>query len=144
MRALISCAALALFATPAFVTAYSTPPPGKAAPAIVPYECGEGRPASVIYESGNDYIHAKALVTYDGRTIEMLAAPTLYGVRYRSEPGGEGAPLAWSLRGEEALLTEAPDEESYTREERMIARCSRVRSTGDATAHAEGHDEDQH
>ncbi len=126
------------------LSGFTTPPSG---PAVVPYECGEGRPALVLYESGNDFLHAKARVTYDGRTTEMSAAPTLYGVRYRSETN-EGAPLAWTLRGEQALLTESPDEESYTREERLIARCTRVRSGGEAAGHSEdhgpGHEEGAH
>src|SRR5262245_43974848 len=74
--------------------------PASNGPAPVPYACGDGRAASVVYESGNDYIHAKALVTLDGRTVELEAAPTLYGVRYRGHEGA-GTPLAWTLRGEE-------------------------------------------
>lgn len=138
MRA-ISFRGAALTGAFLMLSGFSTPSSG---PPVVAYSCGEGRPASVIYESGNDFLHAKALVTYDGRTIELEAAPTLYGVRYRSE-GGEGTPLAWTLRGEEGWLTEAPEEDSYTREERMIARCLRVRSAG-GDGHSEGHADGEH
>ena len=135
--------AAALLAIPAALFAYSTPPPGKAGPATIPYLCADGRPASVVYESGSDYLHARALVTFEGRTVEMRSAPTLYGVRYRSEAAGEaGAPLAWSLRGEEAWLTESPDEESYVGEEREVTRCVRVRDAATPTPEAGEHGDD--
>ena len=141
MRPLSLALAAALLATPAYVFGSGTPAPGKAEPARVPYLCSGGETATVIYESGSDFSHAKALVSFQGRTLEMRAAPTLYGVRYRAEAGSEGgAPLAWSLRGEEAWLSEAPDEESYTRQEQQIARCIRLRGAAPAqTASAEGH-----
>ncbi len=145
MRRISACVAAALLATPTLVSSFSTPPPGKAAPPVVPYLCSDGRPASVIYESGSNYRHAKARLTYDGRTIELRSAPTLSGVRYRSEADGEHGPaLAWSLRGEEAWLTESPDEESYTRQERELARCVRVRAavTTGAAHSDEGHSDD--
>ena len=140
-RTSASIAATFLLAAPALVFASSTPPPGKAGPAIVPYLCDGGRAASVVYESGSDYRHARALVTLDGRTLELRSAPTLYGVRYRAEAGEEGAaPLAWSLRGEEAWLTEAPDDDSYARQERALARCIRVRGIAAAEpAHGDDH-----
>jgi len=138
MKPATASVAVALLATPSLLFGSSTPTPGKAAPAIVPYQCADGRSASVVYESGSDYLHARALVTFDGRTLEMRSAPTLYGVRYRSPAGAEGgSPLAWSLRGEEARLTESPDEESYAREEREIARCLRVRGAPSAEAAGE-------
>jgi hypothetical protein len=136
--------ALALLGIPTIVVGYSTPPPGKAAPPVVSYQCNDGRAASVIYESGNDYVHAKARVTYDGRTFELEAAPTLYGVRYRGESAEEGMPLAWTLRGEQAWLTESPDADGYTRQERERARCVRLRggsaeAVGAGDGHGEGH-----
>lgn len=133
--------AAALLASPALLFAASTPPPGKAGPAIIPYLCDGGREASVVYESGSDYLHARALVTFEGETLELRAAPTLYGVRYRAA-AAEGAPLAWSLRGEEARLTEAPDEDSYARDERELARCVRVRGIASAEQADVGHGED--
>lgn len=140
-RTSASIAAALLLAAPALLFAASTPPPGKAGPAIVPYLCDGGRAASVVYESGSDYQHARALVTLDGRTLELRSAPTLYGVRYRAETAEEGtAPLAWSLHGEEARLTEAPDADSYAREERELARCIRVRGMAAAQpAHGDDH-----
>jgi hypothetical protein len=129
-----------LLATPAIVFSSGTPTVGKAEPATVPYLCSGGETATVIYESGSDYQHAKALVSFDGRTVEMRAAPTLYGVRYRAESVEGGAPLAWSLRGEEAWLTEAPDDESYTRQEQALTRCIRLRGAlPTQTVAAEGH-----
>lgn len=129
-------AASALIA-PAIALAFSGPTAVKSGPPVIPYLCDGGRPASVVYESGSDYRHARALVTLDGRTLELGAAPTLYGVRYRSE--GEAPALAWTLRGEQAWLTEAPDEESYAGEEHAVARCVRLRA---ATVAAEAHGDD--
>jgi hypothetical protein len=142
MRPLSACIALALLGIPTLVAGYSTPPPGKAAPPVVPYSCNDGRPASVIYESGNDFVHAKALVTYDGHTFELEAAPTLYGVRYRGEAAGEATPLAWTLSGEQAWLTESPNADGYTGQERERARCVRLRGGSvEAAAAGEGHGE---
>ena len=140
----LSCILFAttLFAVPTIVSGYSGASSVKAGPAIVPYLCNGGQPANVVYESGSDFIHARALVTYDGRTVEMRAAPTLYGVRYRTESAAEGGqPLAWSLKGEEALLTEAPAADSYTHEERALANCVRLRGAAVAEAHGMDHSE---
>ena len=147
MKPIAVCFAALMAATPAIVLGSGTPTVGKAEPAIIPYLCSGGDTATVIYESGSDYHHAKALVTYDGRTIEMRSAPTLYGVRYRAESADGGTPLAWSLRGEEAWLTEAPDEESYTRQEQAIARCIRLRGAlpaQSAAADSHGADHREH
>ena len=143
MRHLSAWLAAAWLAVPSLALGSSTPTPGKAEPPVVPYECSDGRTATVIYRSGSDYRHATALVTYDGQTLEMRAAPTLYGVRYRSNAGGEDEPaLAWSLRGEEARLTEAPEDDSYTGQEREIVRCVRLR-TAASGAHASAEDQGQ-
>ncbi len=144
--------AAALLALPTLLSAYSTPPPGKAGPPVVPYLCSEGRPATVVYENGSGSRHAKALVTYEGRTIELEQGPTLYGVRYRTVAETAGQPaMAWSLRGEEAWLTESPDVSSYTRDERAIARCIRLRGMmpeaghgGDDAHHGTGEHDDGH
>ena len=129
MKPISICLAAALLAIPAALAGSSNPAPGKAEPAIVPYSCDGGRAASVVYQSGSDYLHARALITFDGRTVPMRSAPTLYGVRYRGEaaPDGRNVPLAWSLRGEEARLTESPDEQGYAAGERELARCVRRR-----------------
>ena len=99
----------------------------RSGPPVVPYLCHDGRVANVIYENGSDFLHARAKVSFDDRTVELAAAPTLYGVRYRSTAAQPA--LAWSLRGEEAWLTESPDDDGYTRAEREIARCIRLRGS---------------
>ena len=138
MRLRSALPAVFLLAVPTILFGSSGGGRVKSGPAIVPYQCSDGRPAEVVYESGSDYLHARALVTYDGRTVEMRAAPALYGVRYRSDgAAGDGRALAWSLRGEQAWLTESPDADGYTRDETAIARCTRLR--GIAPAHSEGH-----
>jgi hypothetical protein len=141
MRTLPACFAGALLAIPAAVLGYANPPPGKSGPPVVPYLCDDGHEATAIYESGNNFQHATAKVSYEGRTIELRAAPTLYGVRYRGE--AESGPLAWTLRGEEAWLTESPDEDSYAGEEQAIARCVRVRGVMPYAA-ADGSHGDDH
>lgn len=107
-------------------------------PAIVPYVCEDGRPISAIYEHGGDFLHAKVLITYDGRTTELEAAPTLYGIRYTGEAGEGGQPLAWSLRGERAWLSEVTDAADVANPGRPIAQCTRQRSTGGEAGHSEG------
>jgi hypothetical protein len=126
--------ALALLALPSLASGSGTAPAGKAEPQIVPYLCSDGQTAGVIYRGGSDFRQARALVTHDGRTLAMQAAPTLYGVRYRSEAPAEPA-LAWSLRGEQAVLSEAPEVDSYTRPERELLRCVRVRGALAAQTH---------
>lgn len=107
-------------------------------PATVPYVCEGGRPVSAIYEHGGDFLHAKVLITYDGRTTELEAAPTLYGIRYMSEAGAGAQPLAWSLRGERAWLSEVTDAADVANPGRAIAQCTRLRSAGGETGHSEG------
>jgi len=132
----------AALAAPAAVLGFANPPPGKSGPPVVPYACDSGREASAVYESGSDYRHAKARITLDGRTLELRAAPTLYGVRYRGAAEEGGPALAWTLRGEQAWLTESPDEDGYAGEERELARCVRVRGAVPYAAAADGHDDD--
>ncbi len=99
-------------------------------PATVPYVCQNGQAASAIYENGGDYLHAKVLLTYDGRTTELEAAPTQFGVRYTAAPaeGGDRF-LSWSLQGEQAFLTEVADPEDVTTPGSPIAQCMRQRGT---------------
>lgn len=109
-------------------------------PATVPYVCHDGQPATAIYEHGGDFLHAKVLLTYGGRTTELEAAPTQFGVRYTGEPeGGAAQRLSWSLQGEQAFLTEVADPEDVTTPGRPIAQCMRQR--GMQTA---GHSEGEH
>lgn len=131
MRLGLAGAIVALTAIPAIAFAFSGPTAVKSGPPVVPYLCDGGRPASVVYESGSDYRHARARVTLDGRTLELRSAPTLYGARYRGD--SEGSAVAWTLRGEQAWLTKAPDEDSYTREEDALARCVRLRGSSVAS-----------
>ncbi len=113
-------------------------------PAVVPYVWEDGRQASAIYEHGGDYLHAKVLLTFDGRTTELEAAPTLYGVRYRSEPSAEEPrSLLWSLRGERTVLAEIGDPHDVSSEGRPIARCTRLRTAAASPSAGEpGHSED--
>lgn len=148
MRRSSAWIAASLLAIPSISFGSGTPPPGKAEPAIVPYLCSDGHTASVIYQSGSDFRLAKAVVSHEGRSFEMRAAPTLYGVRYRTAaPVEGGAPLAWSLRGEQAVLSEAPEADSYTRAERELLRCVRLRgaaapaAAAGAEPHGDGHGE---
>ena len=127
------CAAM-LIALPSIAMGSGTAPAGKAEPPVVPYLCSDGQTATVLYRSGNDFQHASALVTHQGQVFDLRAAPTLYGVRYRSEAPGATA-MAWSLRGEEAVLSEAPEADSYTRAERELLRCVRVRGAAPLEPH---------
>ena len=129
MRLSSAFAAVALLAAPTLVLGSGGGGRVKSGPPEIPYLCHDdrgysGHEAIVVYEGGSDYIHAKARLTYNGQTTEFRAAPTLYGVRYRTE--AEPA-VAWTLRGEEAFLTESPDAESYIGPERRIASCIRLR-----------------
>ena len=135
--------ALALLALPSVAIALNTPTAEETGPPVVPYLCSDGHSANVIYESGNDYIHARARVEHEGHSYELEAAPTLYGVRYRTASATEGGEtVAWTLRDEQAVLSIAPDADSYTREEQELLRCSRLR--GGAPAAAEAHGESHH
>lgn len=108
----------------------------KSGPANVPYMCDGGRTATAIYEYGGVFRDAKVLLTFDGRTTELEAAPTLYGLRYMSE-GAQ--PLAWALRGEQAWLSEVTDANDVTSPGRPVAQCMRYRgSPGAGTAHGPG------
>jgi len=134
--------ALALLAVPSLAVALNTPTAEETGPPVVPYLCSDGHTANVVYESGNDYLHARARVEHEGHTYELDAAPTLYGVRYRAASAAEGGEtLAWTLRGEQAVLSEAPDTDSYTRDEHELLRCIRLRGAAPAAAgeHGEGH-----
>jgi membrane-bound inhibitor of C-type lysozyme len=103
-------------------------------PAGIPYVCADGKAARVTYAGGGYYPRASATLVYDGREIALSAVPPTYGLRYVSDPEGEGGPiLIWSARGEEAWLTGLAAGES---EERELAHCSRLRASG-APAEAE-------
>ena len=106
------------------------------APAIVPYVCDGGRTVSAIYEHGGVFRQARLRLTVDGRTSEMMAAPTLYGSRYLGEPtAAEPRRLLWALRGERAWLAEASDPYRSDREGARLLNCYRQR--GSDAAHGE-------
>lgn len=109
------------------------------APATVSYVCQGGQPATAIYENGGDFLHAKVLLTYDGRTTELEAAPTQLGIRYAAAPAGNAQFLSWSLQGEQAFLTEVADPEDVVTPGRPIAQCMRQRGMETAS-----HSEDAH
>jgi hypothetical protein len=99
-------------------------------PAGIPYACGGGKAARIIYDGGGYFPRASAHLDYDGRRIALAAVPPTHGLRYVSDEGGEDAPvLIWSARGEEAWLSELAHGEL---EEREIAHCTRLRVPGDA------------
>ena len=120
----------------------------------IPYACANGKQALVAYEGGGYFPRARASLTYDGRETELSAVPPTYGLRYVSEggeggarheggeghegagarEGGENAPiLIWSVRGEEAWLTQLDPGQT---EEREIAHCTRVREEGQVAQEA--------
>lgn len=105
------------------------------APQIIPYVCEGGRAASAVYEHGSVYQHAKVRLTVDGRTTELEAAPTLYGIRYRNEPSAaEPRHLIWAVRGESAWLAEATEPYRSDAEGQRLLSCHRQR--GGAGAHS--------
>lgn len=109
------------------------------APPVVPYVCDGGRSASAIYDNGGVFRQARLRLTVDGRTSEMMAAPTLYGSRYLGEPSAEQPRrLIWSLQGENAWLAEATDPYRSDREGTRLLNCHRQRHA------AEAHGEDRH
>lgn len=105
-------------------------------PATVPYVCEGGQTASAVYENGSDFRHAKVMLTVEGRTTELEAAPTLYGIRYRNEPStAEPRHLIWAVWGERAWLAEATEPYRSDGEGQRLLNCHRQR--GAATAHNE-------
>ena len=94
-------------------------------PAGLLYSCGEGRLARVFYEGGGDPARARARVEIDGQSLDMASAPAMTGLRYMSAGAPGGDTQVWQVEGDQAALTQVfPDS---AREEREIARCSRVR-----------------
>jgi hypothetical protein len=103
-------------------------------PAVVPYQCEGGQTASAIYENGSDFRHAKVLLTHGGRTTELEAAPTLYGIRYRHEPSAsDSRHLIWAVWGERAWLSEATEPYRSDSEGQRLLTCHRQR--GGTSAH---------
>jgi hypothetical protein len=96
----------------------------EAAEPAIPYACAGGKEARVVYEGGGYFPRAGARLDFDGRELHLSAVPPTFGLRYVSE-GGDNVPvMIWSVRAEEAWLTELDPGQS---EEREIAHCTRVR-----------------
>ena len=107
----------------------------EAGPAGIPYACADGRPARVFYGGGGWFPRARARLLFDGRAIELVATPPTYGLRYVTADDHEDGPiLIWSARGEEAWLAELANDNQT---ERQISHCTRVRSGGEDSGHAE-------
>ena len=88
----------------------------------IPYACADGKPARVFYTGGGYFPRARARLEYDGREYRLVAVPPTYGLRYVTD-GADNAPIMiWSVRAEEAWLTELDPGQS---EEREIAHCTR-------------------
>ena len=93
-------------------------------PAGIPYACADGKAARIYYAGGGYFPRASARLEYDGREIRLAAVPPTYGLRYVSD-GADNAPIMiWSVRAEEAWLSQLDPGQS---EEREIAHCTRVR-----------------
>jgi membrane-bound inhibitor of C-type lysozyme len=93
-------------------------------PPAVTYACAEGRQAFVTYENGGYFPRARAHLVYDGRDLHLAAVPPTYGLRYVTE-GADNAPIMiWSVRAEEAWLSQLDPGQT---EEREIAHCTRFR-----------------
>jgi Membrane-bound lysozyme-inhibitor of c-type lysozyme len=132
-----TCIAAICVTLPSLAAGSGPAPAGKAGPPVIPYLCSDGRTAEVVYRSGGDHRLARAQVVHDGRMLDMRAAPALYGIRYRTDEA-QGSALAWSLRGEEAVLSESPEADGYTRSERELLRCVRVRGAPASEDHRSG------
>jgi hypothetical protein len=108
-------------------------------PAVVPYTCEGGGTASAIYENGSNFRLAKVLLTVDGRTTELEAAPTLYGMRYHHEPSAsDPRNLIWAVWGERAWLAEGTEPYASDREGQRLLNCHRQRGAAaapDGAAH---------
>lgn len=129
-------------------------------PAGIPFACADGKVAWAYYEGGGYFPRGTVRIAYDGRDMELRAVPPTYGLRYVSE-GGEGghegaagagheggaeaghegaeAPvMIWSVRGEEAWLSQLDPGQS---EERELTHCTRIREGVVPTppVHSEGH-----
>ena len=145
MRRSSAWIAVALLAIPSMSFGSGTPPPGKAEPAIVPYLCSDGHTASVVYQGGSDYRLAKAVVSHEGRSFEMRAAPTLYGVRYRTAAAVEGESGSGLVAARRAGGAErgARGRQLYAARARAAPlRAAEGRAAPEASAAAEDHGED--
>lgn len=138
MRPSSLCAVAGLIGIAFALSAYSGGGRVENAPPVVPYVCDGGQSASAIYDNGGVFRQARLRLTIDGRTSEMMAAPTLYGSRYLGEPtADQPRRLIWTLRGEDAWLAEAVEPYRSDREGPRLLNCRRQRHV--AGAHGEDH-----
>jgi hypothetical protein len=91
-------------------------------PSGIPYACADGKTARIVYEGGGWFVRARARLSYDGRTIDLVATTPTYGLRYVSA-AESGPALIWTARGEEAWLAVLADDGA----EPEIAHCTRLR-----------------
>ena len=83
-----------LFAVPTIVSGYSSGAPVKAGPAIVPIQ-QRRQPANVVYESGNDFIHAGR---WSPPTAAHRNARRAYALRVRYRTESVGGASRWPGR----------------------------------------------
>ena len=107
-------------------------------PGDIPYRCGGGHLARITYENGGWFVRAKASLAWDGRTIHLQASPPTYGLRYVSADDAADPVLIWTVRGEEAWLSEIARNAAPDAPARELAHCTRVREGGEAPAAGEG------
>jgi len=110
--------------------------PDAPGPAGIPYACADGKPARIFYEGGGYYPRATARLDYDGRETPLSAVPPTYGLRYVSAGAGGTPILIWSVRGEEAWISELDPGQA---DERPLAHCTRIRAAGAAGAAEPSH-----
>ena len=106
---------------------YGPPPP----PRDIAYSCGDGHVARITYANGGWFVKARASLVWDGRTVELQASPPTYGLRYVSADDAADPVMIWTVRGEEAWLSEIARNAAPDAPEREIARCTRVREGGE-------------
>jgi hypothetical protein len=107
-------------------------------PSYVPYRCADGHMARLVYEHGGWFVKARASLAWDGRTIELQASPPTYGLRYVSADDAADPVMIWTVRGEEAWLSEIARNAAPDAPARELAHCTRVREGAEAPAAAEG------
>lgn len=100
----------------------------------VPYNCGDGHIARLVYQNGGWFVRARANLVWEGRTIALQASPPTYGLRYVSADDNADPVMVWMVRGEEAWITEIARNAPADAPEREIAHCTRVREGGEGPA----------
>ena len=104
----------------------------------IAYRCADGHVARLVYENGGWFVKARASLVWDGRTVALQASPPTYGLRYVSADDAADPVLIWTVRGEEAWLSEIARNAAPDAPARELAHCTRVREGGEAPAAGEG------